>query len=490
LADATWTHCTDLPSNWEDLASDELPALLTVWREQSAHLRDSKALQAFNERLAREWAIETGIIERLYTLDEGVSRLLVERGLHASLIPHGTTDKDPEYVVALIKDQHETVAWLFDFVQQRRNLSTSFVKELHQLLTRHQEATITEDQFGNRLKVELERGVWRKLPVSVERLDGTRYACCPAEQITSEMDTLLARTEEHKSDGVPAEVAAAWLHHRFTQIHPFQDGNGRVARALATLVFLREGFFSPVVRRDDREKYLQSLYYADAGDLGPLVKLFADLQQRAFVEALSVSREVLHENAGLKEIIDAAADRLKERAAERAKRMSEVFKFADLLHEAARKRLSETAKQVKSQLQAVDRKCDSWADFAQNDSKRDDYYHYQVVEAAKKYRYFANTQTYRAWVLIAIKATGQTDILLSFHCLGSQFSGVMVCSAMTYRRERSGEEKETAISDVDILSDSPFQFNYNDHKEVLTTRFGKWVDQVLAVGLDRWRRSL
>ena len=33
------------------------------------------------------------------------------------------------------------------------------------------------------------------------------------------------------------EIEATWLHHRFTQIHPFQDGNGRVARALASLVF-------------------------------------------------------------------------------------------------------------------------------------------------------------------------------------------------------------------------------------------------------------
>ena len=38
---------------------------------------------------------------------------------------------------------------------------------------------------------------------------------------------------------VAPEVEAAWLHHRFTQIHPFQDGNGRIARALATLIFVK-----------------------------------------------------------------------------------------------------------------------------------------------------------------------------------------------------------------------------------------------------------
>ena len=47
---------------------------------------------------------------------------------------------------------------------------------------------------------------------------------------------------EHQGCGVPLEVEAAWLHHRFTQIHPFEDGNGRVARALASLVFIPDGF--------------------------------------------------------------------------------------------------------------------------------------------------------------------------------------------------------------------------------------------------------
>jgi len=301
---------------------------------------------------------------------------------------------------------------------------------------------------------------------------------------------LVRLSNEHRSAGIPAEVEAAWLHHRFTQIHPFQDGNGRVARALATLAFLRDGYFPLVVRRGDREEYLQALYYADAGDLGPLVRLFAKLEKRAFVEALGISREVLHEKAGLAEIIDAAADRLKERAQERERRMSGVFQYADLLFDTATKQMSNAGKLVNAQLIKIDREFKSWCDGAANDSKKDDYFHYQLIEAAKRYGYFANTRTYRAWVRLAIKTQSQTDILLAFHSLGPDFRGVMVCSALTYRREKAGEASDTLVSDVDVLSDTPFQFNYNDHREVLTTRFGKWLDQVVTVGLDRWRRSL
>ena len=58
-------------------------------------------------------------------------------------------------------------------------------------------------------------------------------------------------------------MLAAWVRHRFTQIHPFQDGNGRVARLLATLVFSRAEWLPLVVRRDDRVRYLDALEAAD-----------------------------------------------------------------------------------------------------------------------------------------------------------------------------------------------------------------------------------
>jgi Fic family protein len=41
-------------------------------------------------------------------------------------------------------------------------------------------------------------------------------------------------------------VLAAMAHLNLTMIHPFKDGNGRMARALQTLVMARDGIFSPV----------------------------------------------------------------------------------------------------------------------------------------------------------------------------------------------------------------------------------------------------
>ena len=46
------------------------------------------------------------------------------------------------------------------------------------------------------------------------------------------MNRLFEMHEEFKAKPLPTEVRAAWLHHRYVQIHPFQDGNGRTGRLL------------------------------------------------------------------------------------------------------------------------------------------------------------------------------------------------------------------------------------------------------------------
>ena len=99
-----WEPITGL-GDWRRLASRELPPLAAVWNEQRASLSETEGLKEFNERLTREWAIETGILERLYTLDRGVTQLLIERGIDEALISSEDTDQPPELVAALIKDQ-------------------------------------------------------------------------------------------------------------------------------------------------------------------------------------------------------------------------------------------------------------------------------------------------------------------------------------------------------------------------------------------------
>ena len=245
--------------------------------EQRERLATVDAYKRFNERLHREWAIETGLIERLYSFDRGVTQLLIERGIDAALIPHGD-GQQPESVAVIIGDHQAAVESIFRFVKGERPLSTGYVKEMHALMTRNQASVEAADTQGRIARIELIRGAYKQWPNNPRRPDGSMHEYCPPEHVAAEMDRLIKLHEGHV--GVPPEVEAAWLHHRFTQIHPSQDGNGRIARALATLVFVKARWFPLVVRNEGCVRYLDALELADRGDLRELVKLFAGFQKR------------------------------------------------------------------------------------------------------------------------------------------------------------------------------------------------------------------
>lgn len=283
MKDYKWQPIQDLPDNWPEMASKDLQSLASIWIEQADKLKESESLKRFNEKLRRQWAIETGIIENLYSIDRGITLLLIEKGIEASLIPHGATDKPKELVVSIIKDQEEALEGIFDFVNQKRRLSTSYIKELHQVFTTNQDKVAAINGFGRQTQVSLLKGQWKKLPNNPTRPDGQLHEYCPPEHVASEMDRLLELHHQHIAEKVPPEIEAAWLHHRFTQIHPFQDGNGRIARALASLVLIQARWFPLVIDRDTRGEYIDSLEAADRGDLLPLVNRIVSLQKKALL---------------------------------------------------------------------------------------------------------------------------------------------------------------------------------------------------------------
>jgi Fic family protein len=88
-----------------------------------------------------------------------------------------------------------------------------------------------------------------------------------------------------------AAVAHAWL----THIHPFEDGNGRMARLLANLVLARAGYPPVIVKAAaHRIAYLDALAASDhGGDLLPLVNTFSQLLKGSF-------RQVEHPRATLR----------------------------------------------------------------------------------------------------------------------------------------------------------------------------------------------
>jgi len=81
---------------------------------------------------------------------------------------------------------------------------------------------------------------------------------------------------------LPAVVVHAWL----AILHPFDDGNGRVARLLSNYVLFRTGWPCLILRSGpDRQRYYDALQHSDAGgDIAPLYGLFIDGLNRTLTE--------------------------------------------------------------------------------------------------------------------------------------------------------------------------------------------------------------
>ncbi len=88
-------------------------------------------------------------------------------------------------------------------------------------------------------------GRWRETPVSVTAGHGaTAYRGPDAEAVPALMDEVVEWLE-HGDPEAHVVVRAAMAHLHLVSVHPFQDGNGRVARIVQSLVLARGGLLAP-----------------------------------------------------------------------------------------------------------------------------------------------------------------------------------------------------------------------------------------------------
>jgi Fic family protein len=81
-------------------------------------------------------------------------------------------------------------------------------------------------------------------------------------------------------------VRAVLGHWLFGYIHPYPDGNGRMARFLMNAMLASGGYRWTVIRVEDREKYLQALESASAqGDMEPFASIIAERVQWSMEKA-------------------------------------------------------------------------------------------------------------------------------------------------------------------------------------------------------------
>lgn len=469
-----WKPIEDLPDDFDKSADNELREFSDAWDVLKDNL-DQEELRRFNDELKREWSIETGQIEGAYNLSRGTTETLIKRGIDEQWISH--QDGDSAKIAAILHDHENVINGLFDFIKETREISTSYIKELHAALMRNQHTAVGVDQFGKKGEIPLLRGEYKKRPNNPKTPRGETHEYCPPEHTASEMDRLLEMHEEHVRLGVPPLAEAAWLHHRFVQIHPFQDGNGRVVRCLATLVLIKAGLFPLVIRRgEEREKYIDTLEAADNGDLLPLVNLLADLQKEFFANASRIAGKIRYETT-IGSVIKSAAEKLQQRL-QQEQDIQEIYEnariTADNLANLAHEKLNHVCKHMQNEF---DNQESSKVIFAKKFPGIADLQKDLAMKSGNKFGYYPNPFAYHE--LMFLSASDGALIFINFHGTGQEYCGIIACSVIFMKQKLTAHP-----------ADNVFLINYKEPEKEVKKRFEEWLEEAIVAAMQLWRDNL
>lgn len=478
-----WKEIVDLPQEQSAFRDRELEALSEAWEKQRDSLEQTQVIAQFNRELRRQWAIETGVIEGAYTIDRGTTETLIVHGLDARYIPHEATNRDPELVARIIQAHADVLDGLFVFVKGERPLGTSYIKELHAALMKYQNTITVFDEAGNAFETELRKGDYKTLRNNPSREDGSVHEYCPPEHVSSEMDRLVALHAKHTEAGIRPQIEAAWLHHSFTQIHPFQDGNGRVARALASLVLIKAGLFPLLVTREDRVRYISALEQADAGNLEPLIKEFSTLQKTLLTKAIGLAADVTP-TANVNEVIYVTRDLLVALGRIVPKPWMAAKEHAGKLGGKTLNFLAAVAAKLTGELSAVN----PGFRFSTNQVELPEA---QLKSMFQELRYDPDLSQFNLGFRLMLTAPSGTNgvIVIAFHGLGAKFQGVLAASAY-FQLESKQPAAPSEPKKPTALMDDVFRISFEDALNELEGRFTKWLETCVMNGITCWRHTL
>ena len=434
-------------------------SLRSAWREALLFSTDEEFEAAQAKRLRRH-AVETGIIERLYELDWGVTEMLVAEGLTVEVADRaGGVSGD---TLETIRSQYDALDYMARLAKEGQDVSIQVIRELHQIITRNQATYEARDQFGRMFDRPLRHGDWKQHANHVRRPDGSLLEYTPPEHVRAELDRLID-LYQGATDAHPL-VLSAWLHHRFIQIHPFEDGNGRVARALTLLILLREHYAPLVVDRREREDYIHALDAANDGDLAHLIRLFAKLEIIAMQSMLTQPVTFGREDRDAAAVVDTYVRRTHGlRNAQAADRREAVGRLAFEVHAGVVGYLDMQARSLAAALGRLDSTAQANLTSAQPPEAQSRSYRRQIIAAANSVDFYTNLADGAWWTSVQVDALGERlDYLATVQKVGRGESGVLALTAYAEFVPASGDSARPELALTLSPTDS-VTLAYTDH---------------------------
>lgn len=466
---------------WKNVDTSILDDLAPSWFRKRTELQKGDTdYEEFIERLKRQHAIETGVVEKLYDISEGITETFIREGFVESYLSHDDTNIPPQQLMGYLKSHFDAMDFIFELVKEEKPLTINFIKQLHQLITKHQDYTVAIDQFGNRVNVALLKGEFKKLENNPKREDGRIIKYCPPIHVDSEMEKLIGTHNELWRQGTNPLVIAAWVHHAFTQIHPFQDGNGRIARLLSSLILIKGLLFPFTVNREEKIKYIDALEKADVGEPQDLVSFFSNIQKRNIEHALNYKSE--KKEASIEEIaklFNAKVDILNSRIQEQHEAVLE--KNRRIVFEKVYELLGSIRQELFAVIPIEKARIRIESVMPENENY---YWHtHQIAEYATVHSYYFNRYLPRGWFKISfnIADNKRYDLILTLHHYGYDDSVLAVGSFLEFLEARPGDDEDKTTIPINL---KPFTISLEADASRHLRNLELYIRDIVKIGLS------
>jgi len=158
-----------------------------------------------------------------------------------------------------VENYLKALRFITKLVEQKKPISEKVILKIHGLVT---DKTLPASQSG-RYRLSLVYVARRRIGAAKQEVI---YTAPPANSVPSLVKNLVKWLEASEKDDIHPIIAAGAAHAEIAAIHPFIDGNGRTARALATLVLYKRGYdFRRLFALEDyynreRPKYYEAIH--------------------------------------------------------------------------------------------------------------------------------------------------------------------------------------------------------------------------------------
>ena len=230
--------------------TDKIVNLLTAIAEAKGVINRAKLLPKHELRLRRQALI------RMTHSSTGIEGNQLNIHQVEAVYKHQKIEAQPRDIFE-VENYLKAIRYIEQVVEKKQRITQKTILKIHQLVT---DKTLPAEQCG-RYRTGKIYVVRRRLGLPGE----TVYTGPSAKLVPKLMSDLIDWLKQSQDKDIHPVIVAGIIHQEIAAIHPFSDGNGRTARALATLILYQRGYdFRRLFALEDyynkdRQKYYQAI---------------------------------------------------------------------------------------------------------------------------------------------------------------------------------------------------------------------------------------